>query len=179
MHLDNIIVWLHYTLPFKMMFTKYFESVRFFNDLEISILGCVLDWQEKFDFFLHVHIFLWTAKKKQKKNMKCDFSNLNQTIFGGGLKCHSSQVFTAASQSGYSGCSNQIFASLLMQHTMIMSKPVTEMPRRIHTVTTAWNVTIYVTLDYKTSLKSLGYICSNSQNRLYESKWSIFLLCQK
>ncbi len=67
MHLDNIIVWLHYTLPFKMMFTKYFESVRFFNDLEISILGCVLDWQEKFDFFLHVHIFLWTAKKKKKK----------------------------------------------------------------------------------------------------------------
>ncbi len=121
------------------------------------------------------------SKKEQQKK------NTSNVIFQIWIKPYLEVVwnvipvsfFTAASQSGYSGCSNQISNGLLMQHKMIMSKPVTEMPRRIHTVTTAWNVTIYVTLDYKTSLKSLGYICSNSQNRLYESKWSIFLLCQK
>ncbi len=35
----------------------------------------------------------------------------------------------------------------------------------------------YVTLDHKTSLKSLGYICSNSQKYIVWVK--IFLLCQK
>ncbi len=36
---------------------------------------------------------------------------------------------------------------------------------------------IYVSLEHKTSLKSLGYICS--KNILYGSKLLIFLLCQK
>ncbi len=34
-------------------------------------------------------------------------------------------------------------------------------------------------LDPKTSLKSLGYICSIAKNTLYGSKWLIFHLCQK
>ncbi len=40
-------------------------------------------------------------------------------------------------------------------------------------------IVLYVTLDHKTSLKSHGYICSNSQKKLYGSKLLIFLLCQK
>ncbi len=35
------------------------------------------------------------------------------------------------------------------------------------------------TLDHKTSLKSLGYICSNSQKYIEWVKLLIFLLCQK
>ncbi len=41
---------------------------------------------------------------------------------------------------------------------------------------------LYVTLEHKTSVKSLGYIYSNSQKYvwiLYGSKLLIFLLCQK
>ncbi len=37
----------------------------------------------------------------------------------------------------------------------------------------------YVTLDHKTSLKSLGFICSSSQNTLYWPNLQIFILCQK
>ncbi len=37
----------------------------------------------------------------------------------------------------------------------------------------------YVTLDHKTSLKSLGYICSNSQKYIVWVKIIDFLLSQK
>ncbi len=40
-------------------------------------------------------------------------------------------------------------------------------------------VCIYVTLDHKTSLKSLGYIFNNSQKYIVWVKMIHFLLCQK
>ncbi len=38
---------------------------------------------------------------------------------------------------------------------------------------------IYVTLDHKTSHKSLGYICSNNQKYIVCVKIIHFILCQK
>ncbi len=47
-----------------------------------------------------------------------------------------------------------VFIYLIILNTLIVC---------VHTHTHACNKYVYVTLDHKTSLKSLGYICRNSQ----------------